>query len=156
MSNKLRLRSEAVVTSGFTLVELLVVISIIGILLAVVIFGLTGARESARDSKRKADLELARSGLELYKADCNSYPTIDIFSSGSLAGAGTPTSCVLTNIYISQIPKDPLDPARSYVYVSDGITYEICASTEQGTGTATCGGSTSCGGVTCNYKVTSP
>ncbi|MCK4588676.1 prepilin-type N-terminal cleavage/methylation domain-containing protein, partial [Candidatus Woesebacteria bacterium] len=60
---------------GFTLIELLVVISIIGILLALSIFGLQGARKSARDSKRKADIELIRSGIEIYKADCNVYPT---------------------------------------------------------------------------------
>jgi type II secretion system protein G len=137
---------------GFTLIELLVVISIIGILLALSIFGLQGARKSARDSKRKADIELIRSGIEIYKADCNVYPT----SLGtSLVGDGSTTSCSASNTYIAEVPEDQLSPTQSYRYWSDGITYEICASLEDGTGTETCGGSSNCG-ATCNYKVINP
>jgi type II secretion system protein G len=137
---------------GFTLIELLVVISIIGILLALSIFGLMGARESARDSKRKADIELIRSGIEIYKADCNVYPT----SLGtSLVGDGSTTSCSVSNTYIAEVPEDQLSPTQSYRYWSDGITYEICASLEDGSDTKTCGGSSNCG-TTCNYKVVNP
>ncbi len=137
---------------GFTLIELLVVISIIGILLALSIFGLQGARKSARDSKRKADIELIRSGIEIYKADCNVYPT----SLGtSLVGDGSTTSCSVSNTYIAEVPEDQLNPTRSYQYWSDGTTYEICVSLEDGSGTETCGGSSNCG-TTCNYKVVNP
>ena len=137
---------------GFTLIELLVVISIIGILLALSIFGLQGARKSARDSKRKADIELVRSGIEIYKADCNVYPT----SLGtSLVGDGSTTSCSVSNTYIVEVPEDQLSPTRSYRYWSDGTTYEICVSLEDGSGTETCGGSSNCG-TTCNYKVVNP
>jgi general secretion pathway protein G len=137
---------------GFTLIELLVVISIIGILLALSIFGLMGARESARDSKRKADLELVRSGIEIYKADCNVYPA----SLGtSLTGDGSTTSCSVSNTYIAEVPEDQLSPTQNYRYWSDGLTYEICASLEGGSGTETCGGSSNCG-TTCNYKVINP
>lgn len=138
---------------GFTLIELLVVISIIGILIALSIFGLQGARESSRDARRKADLELIRSGLEIYKSDCNIYPA----SLGtSLVGSGSPTTCATTNTYIASVPKDPIDPTRTYLYARPTTTtYELCASLEQGTGTVTCGGSSNCG-TTCNYKVTNP
>jgi type II secretion system protein G len=137
---------------GFTLIELLVVISIIGILLALSIFGLQGARKSARDSKRKADIELIRSGIEIYKADCNAYPT----SLGtSLVGDGSTTSCSVSNTYIAEVPEDQLSPTQSYRYWSDGITYEICVSLEDGGDTKTCGGSSNCG-TTCNYKVINP
>ncbi len=140
---------------GFTLIELLVVISIIGILLALSIFGLMGARESARDSKRKADLELVRSGIEIYKADCNGYPSGSSLPS-PLNGAQTSGSaCLTTQTYIAEIPTDPLDPTRRYLYSSDGITYELCASLEDGTSTETCGGSSNCG-TTCNYRVVNP
>jgi type II secretion system protein G len=137
---------------GFTLIELLVVISIIGILLALSIFGLQGARKSARDSKRKADIELIRSGIEIYKADCNVYPTI---LGTSLVGDGSTTSCSVSNTYIAEVPEDQLSPTRSYRYWSDGTTYEICVSLEDGSGTETCGGSSNCG-TTCNYKVVNP
>ena len=138
---------------GFTLIELLVVISIIGILMAISLFGMQGARESSRDARRKSDLELIRSGLEIYKSDCNIYP--DSLGS-SLMGSGSPTSCAITNTYISSVPVDPLSSARNYRYARiSTVTYELCASLEQGGTTVTCGGSSNCG-QTCNYKVTNP
>lgn len=151
-------------TFGFTLIELLVVISIIGILIGLSFFGLQGAREASRDGKRKADLEQIRSGLEIYRADCNAYPTgsgnaasVLSTSGNSLAGDGSTASCATTNIYINQIPSDPLNPSRIYVYSSNGITYELCTSLEQvTTGTLTCGAISSCGGSSCNYKAVNP
>jgi prepilin-type N-terminal cleavage/methylation domain-containing protein len=141
---------------GFTLIELLVVISIIGILIALSVFGLSGARESSRDAKRKADLELVRSGIEIYRSDCNTYPVATYTTNwpSQIVGSGTPTSCAVTNTYLTP-PLDPTSPTRFYRYVSDGLTYEICAALEQGSGTKTCGGSSDCGS-TCNYKVTNP
>ncbi|MDP1709996.1 MAG: prepilin-type N-terminal cleavage/methylation domain-containing protein [bacterium] len=152
---------------GFTLIELLVVISIIGVLIGLSVFGLQGARQVSRDSKRRIDLESIKSGIEIYKSDCNSYPvsaggdpsTVLATNGTSLKGSGTPTSCATTNTYIAQIPKDPIDPNKNYRYASNGVTYEICASLEQGASVpaVTCGGSSSCGsGNTCNYKVVNP
>lgn len=152
------------ITRGFTLIELLVVISIIGILVALSIFGLEGARRSSRDGKRKTDLELVRSGLEIYKSDCNTYPVSN--STGiynalgtSLAGDGSTSSCSTSNLYISQVPNDPTYPTDAYLYYSDGVSYELCAALEQvppGTPTIDCGGRSTCGSATCNYKVTNP
>ena len=153
---------------GFTLIELLVVISIIGILIGLSIFALQGARTSSRDARRKADLELIRSGIELYHSDCDKYPVtsapvspttaLNTSGTGTLIGDGSTTSCSTSNEYISQIPVDPLSPNSDYLYSSDGTTYELCASLEQGTNlpAVTCGGSSACGSSTCNYKVTNP
>lgn len=138
---------------GFTLVELLVVISIIGILVTVSIFGLAGARESSRDARRKADLELVRSGLEIYKADCGTYPANVTFG-GVLNGTGTCSG----NTYISVVPTDPITASRTYRYDQSGSGYTLCAALEQGTGSVSCGG-TNCGvgsTVDCNYQVTNP
>lgn len=151
---------------GFTLIELLVVISIIGILIGLSVFGLQGARESSRDSKRKADLESIRSGIEIYKSDCNTYPvtsgdptTVLATSGNSLVGDGSTTACNVNNIYINQIPADPVSPTRNYLYSSEsGMSYEVCAALEQNisSGTVTCGGSSNCGDASCNYKVVNP
>lgn len=142
---------------GFTLIELLVVISIIGILVAVSIFGLGGARESSRDARRKADLELIKAGLELYSADCNVYPAYTSLIAGSnLVGSGTPTSCSVSNTYITGIPTDPIVASRNYVYRTVGRGYELCAALEQGSGSVSCGGVSSCGTVSCNYKIINP
>jgi type II secretion system protein G len=151
--------NKKVVNNAFTLIELLVVISIIGILVAVSVFGLAGARESSRDARRKADLELIRSGLELYKSDCNAYPTTAVLTyplPSSLVGSGTPTSCAVANTYISAIPTDPIPATKLYRYATTTGGYEICASLEQSDlATITCGGSSNCG-TSCNYKVTNP
>lgn len=141
---------------GFTLIELLVVISIIGILIALSIFGLQGARESSRDARRKADLELVRSGIEIYHSDCGAYPSATYTTSwpAQIVGTGASTSCAVTNVYLSS-PLDPTSPSMFYRYSSAGTTYELCTALEQGTGSVTCGGSSDCG-QTCNYKVTNP
>ncbi len=146
---------------GFTLIELLVVISIIAILVGLSIFGLQGARESSRDAKRKADLEQIRSGIEIYRADCSTYPVGSGGVSGvlgsALTGDDSSTSCASTNTYINQVPSDPISPNNYYVYDSSGTTYEICAALEQGNpSTVNCGGISSCGGASCNYKVVNP
>jgi len=138
---------------GFTLIELLVVISILGILLALSVFGMQGARQASRDGKRKADLEQIRSGVEMYKADCDSYP---ISFGENLTGDGSTPNCLVTNTYIGQVPVEPLYPNRDYVYSSNGQIYEMCAALEGGSGSVSCGSTSNCGGVTCNYKVTNP
>ncbi len=162
-SHGLKLMNQTSVskTSGFTLIELLVVISIIGILVGLSIFGLQGARESSRDAKRKTDLEQIRSGIEIYRADCDVYPSgsgnaSSVFGS-SLTGDDSTTSCSSTNTYINQVPSDPISPNNYYVYDSSGAAYEICAALEQSSGsTVSCGGISSCGGASCNYKVVNP
>ncbi len=136
---------------GFTLIELLVVISILGVLLALSIFGMQGARESSRDGRRKADLEQIKSGLEMYRADCNAYPTT---LGTTLKGSGTPSTCPVSNVYISSVPVDPTSTTRKYAYTSDGTTYALCAALEQSLPSVTgCGGGCT---ATCNYKITNP
>ena len=131
---------------GFTLIELLVVISIIGILISLSLFGIQNSRKSARDAKRKSDLESIRSALEMYKADKGYYP---------------PTTGALSPSYISSIPSDPLYPTRQYAYsaspsgcTSNCTSYNLCAALETGSGSVSCG--ISCGNSSCNYKTTNP
>lgn len=123
---------------GFTLIELLTVMTIIAVLAGLALVSFQGTRKTARDGKRKADLEQIRSALEMYRAD---NPTIGYPSGlGDLSG------------YIT-MPSDPL-PGRSYSYNPVSASrYNLCAALEAGGGTVTdCG---SCG-VACNYKVSNP
>ncbi len=140
-------------SKAYTLIELLVVISIMGILLALSISGMQSARQASRDGSRKSGLEQIRSGLEMYKADCNSYPA----SLGtSLKGGGSPSTCPATNTYINSVPTDPNPTDRKYSYSSDGITYTLCAALEIAPSPAIdVSGCQSCT-ITCNYKVTNP
>lgn len=59
---------------GFSLIELLVVITIIAALVAVALPNFLGARQRAKDAKKKAELRELKSALRLYYNDFNSYP----------------------------------------------------------------------------------
>jgi len=125
---------------GFTLIELLVAMTIVAILSGLALVSYQGARQSARDGKRKADLEEIRSALEMYRADEGSYPS-DL---ATLESAG----------YID-LPTDPL-AGRSYSYHQvSASTYKLCAALEIDTGESyvDCGGDC---GVGCNYQVKNP
>jgi general secretion pathway protein G len=60
---------------GFSLIELLVVISIIGILLAVLVTNFMGARERAKDSQKVQDMVGLKNALRMYYNDNQAYPT---------------------------------------------------------------------------------
>lgn len=72
--------------NGFTLIELLVVATIIVVLSAIGLVSFTNAGKSARNSKRKSDLETVRQALVLYKSDTGSYPIATIESYSNVAG----------------------------------------------------------------------
>ncbi len=142
---------------GFTLIELLIVITIIGVLSAFFINTSAINLKRGRDARRKSDLELIRSGIETYRADCNSYPLSVTFGS-SLKGSGVLVNCSSSNTYISIVPQDPI-ASQSYLYSSDGTTYQVCAGLEalpSGSPAVLCGGSSVCGTATCNYQVINP
>ena len=62
--------------SGFTLIELMIVIAIIGMLAAIVTVGLAKARSTAKDAKIKSDISQAATEAELIRADTDSYATL--------------------------------------------------------------------------------
>ncbi len=138
---------------GFTLIELLVVISIIGILMAVSFAGFSQSRKSARDTKRKADLEQIRSALEIYRNDCKNYPSSGTFAAlqTELASA-TDTDCA-GNSYMAQVPNDPLT-GQTYAYSGSTNIYALCSYLETTSETVT--GCASCGTKVCGYKVINP
>jgi prepilin-type N-terminal cleavage/methylation domain-containing protein len=108
---------------GFTLLELLVVIGIIGILVALATVSYSATQASGRDSKRKQDMVAIQNALEQYYS-VNSY--------------NYPATCPLAASYLkSAWPKDP-DGVAPYVYtenctavVTDG--YCVCALMEKNT-----------------------
>lgn len=60
--------------SGFTLIEMLIVIAIIAILAGIVLVGVSGFQASGRDAKRIAQIRNAQAIAELYYAQCGHYP----------------------------------------------------------------------------------
>ncbi len=115
---------------GFTLVELLTVIAIIGILAALIMISLKLARAKARDARRKSDFESIRSALELYYDANNSYPSGDA-STNSCSAPGTWITG-LTPTYIATLSNDPINKwtgnwstALCYWYYGGGDNYKI-------------------------------
>lgn len=156
-ARKLTLRSGNL---GFTLVELLIVMAIISVLAAVIITSaILPAQRHARDTKRKSDLEFIRTGIETYRADCNTYPIITGDLPATLKGDDSTPSCDSANVYISTMPADPTPTKSSYYYSSSGTTYVICTALEvppTTPGNVNGCGSCGSGSVVCNYRVTNP
>src|SRR5438270_4708293 len=96
---------------GFTLLELLVVIVIIGILAVLIVPNLASGPQRARDAQRKNDNRQTQTALEAYHADNEAYP------SGDYAGL----SATLTPKYIKAMPADPKS-GQTYVYTPAGCT----------------------------------
>src|ERR1700733_2911389 len=63
-------------SKGFTIVELLIVIVVIGILATLVIVTFTGIQQKARDSKRKTDVGAVQAALESYYSSNSTDPTL--------------------------------------------------------------------------------
>jgi type II secretion system protein G len=113
------LRSSA----GFTLIEIMISISIIGILAAIGFTAFQGTKRSARDAKRKADMETIRSALEMYKADNDTYVSEAVCDSSLGACAACPCGgsdwggSMVTSLetnYIQDLPIDPLNNSTYY------------------------------------------
>lgn len=113
---------------GFTIVELLVVIVVIGILAAITIVAYNGIQDRARFSDEQLDLKNIRSALLLYKADnAGKYPTTGGAWFGWDQVTGDSFIPGLSPKYISVIPQmDTSLPSNdSYLYLSNGTDYSL-------------------------------
>lgn len=139
---------------GFTLIELLVVMGIIGILAGLLFTNFSGARERARDTKRKNDLSQVKNALRLYYNDTQGYPTATsgkITGCGSTCTWGVSTFSTGATVYMNQLPQDPAyDTATSqgnvYTYASaDTEHFTIKAVLENASDPAISTSQTRCG-----------
>jgi len=110
---------------GFTLIEIIVVVVIIGILATFVAPKFMGKTDTARITKAKSDILSLESALDLYKLDNFTYPTTD---QGLEALISVPSSDPIpTNWqkggYIKKLQKDPWQ--RDYLYLSPGEHGEL-------------------------------
>lgn len=94
---------------GFTLVELLVAISIIGILLGTTSVVLDNTRDKGRDSRRKQDLGAIKGALALYFEENGHYPPNPQTNSNTAFSSDSGDNWIpdLTPTYIQKLPKDP-------------------------------------------------
>ena len=108
---------------GFTLIEMMVVIIILGILASFVAVRLTGQTEEARRTQAKVQIETFNTALNLYRLDNGSYPSTE---QGLNALVESPTVGTLPRKWREggylEKKKIPLDPWKNeYVYLSPGI-----------------------------------
>jgi len=104
---------------GFTFIEMLIVVAIIGILASIVLVGLGSFRNRGRDTRRVADLRETQNGLELYYTKNGIYPAATTWQELSVAliGAG---------VGINVVPDDPT-PTWHYGYCISGTTNYVLA-----------------------------
>jgi len=163
---------------GFTLVELLVVMAILGVLVTLVAGGFRTAQVRGRDSKRKSDLKEIANSLEVFYSDHNEYPDangglIQACQYDPAMGSGDCTwgASEFTDgatIYFKTLPEDPVS-SQNYVYrvqeIADNANnqkYQLFAKLENPEDQNCLGGDCanspvahSCGADTCNFAVTS-
>ncbi len=109
--------------AGFTLIEIMVVVFILGLLVTLVAPRIVGRTDEARKVKAVADVKKIEEALHLYKLDNGSYPTTDQGlqalvtrpETGNVPRRWNPDG------YLESVPVDPW--GNPYVFLSDGETY---------------------------------
>jgi prepilin-type N-terminal cleavage/methylation domain-containing protein len=119
-------------TPGFTLVEIMVAISIIGILSSIVYANFGEARKAARDDVRKTSLKEMQLAIEFYKAQNDVYPSAGC-GVATTAFAEANATCVnyvdgLIPDFMPALPRDPMSEnvaGSGFMYRSDGANYKL-------------------------------
>lgn len=101
--------------SGFSLIELLVVVAILAILIALIAASFIRQIAKGNDSRRKSDLNRIKIAVEEYEKDNNCYPNAFYMDKCG------PDADVATRPYLSNMPCDPATK-ETYVYESDSAT----------------------------------
>jgi prepilin-type N-terminal cleavage/methylation domain-containing protein len=106
---------------GFTLIEIMITLAIVGITFGVIITSASSVRKSGRDGQRQSDLLSLKAALQNFYADQQHFPnnfsTPDIPTTGSLTNCtNEPASpaCTVSKTYLQLFPTDP----------STGVTYK--------------------------------
>jgi general secretion pathway protein G len=109
--------------AGFTLIELMVVLVIIGVLAALIVPNVLDRADDARVTAARTDVSNLMQALKLYKLDNQRYPSAD---QGLQALVTRPTAGVAPpnwKPYLEKLPNDPW--GRPYQYLNPGIKGEI-------------------------------
>ena len=115
--NKAIINHQSSIAKGFTLIELMIVVVILGLLATIVMPKILDKPEKARRVKAKVEIRNIESALAYFKTDTGRFPTtsegLDVLVSGSaIQGCNR-------DGYIERVPLDPW--GHKYVYISPGI-----------------------------------
>lgn len=111
--------------SGFTLIEIMVVVVILGILGALIVPNVMGRPDQARIEAAKNDIRAISTALEMYRMDNGNYPSSD---QGLDALVNEPSGYPEARRwnpdgYLQKVPSDPWD--EPYLYVNDSNSYDV-------------------------------
>lgn len=133
--NFLQTSSQKQQAKGFTIVELLIVIVVIGILAAITIVAYNGIQQRAAVSRAVSDLTAINKAILLYYAENGSYPNTSLGWSGYRDGNTTNYVPGLVPKYLNALPVSPLvSTGGDYMYKSDGVNYKLLAHDVGGAG----------------------
>lgn len=110
-------------SKGFTLIEVMVVVIILGILAAIVVPRVMDRPDDARITKAKQDIRALESALNLYKLDNFVYPTTDQGLEALVTKPGGTPEPKNWKRYMDRLPKDPW--GEPYLYLETDGSVEI-------------------------------
>lgn len=118
-------RRTTALQRGFTLIEIMVVVVIMGILAALVVPKLMGRTDDARIVAARQDIATVMQALKLYRLDNQRYPTTEQGLQALIAkpSSGPASDGWKTGGYIDKLPKDPW--GNPYQFLSPGIKGEV-------------------------------
>ena len=127
-------------SAGYTLLEIMVVVFILGLLATLVVPRIAGRGDEARHTKAIADMKAIEQALNLYRLDATGYPTTAQGLAALVKRPDTPPvpKTWNPNGYLERVPVDPW--GNAFVYLSDGTRFTLRSlgadGAEGGTGTA--------------------
>jgi general secretion pathway protein G len=108
---------------GFTLIELMVVLVIIGVLAALIVPNVLNRADDAKVTAARTDVNNLMSQLKLYKLDNQRYPTQDQGLTALVQRPATGPAAPNWRTYIDKLPKDPW--GNNYQYLNPGVNGEV-------------------------------
>jgi general secretion pathway protein G len=111
------------VQAGFTLIELMVVLVIIGVLAALIVPNVLDRADDARVTAARTDVNNLMQALKLYRLDNQRYPTAEQGLGALVAKPSAPPVPPNWKPYLEKLPNDPW--GRPYQYLNPGVKGEI-------------------------------
>jgi general secretion pathway protein G len=109
--------------TGFTLIELMVVLVIIGVLAALIVPNVLDRADDARATAAKTDVNNLMQALKLYKLDNQRFPSTEQGLQALIARPSSPPVPMNWKPYLDKLPNDPW--GRPYQYLNPGVKGEI-------------------------------
>ncbi|PZP95593.1 MAG: type II secretion system protein GspG [Variovorax paradoxus] len=116
-------RSRRRIQAGFTLIELMVVLVIIGVLAALIVPNVLDRADDARATAAKTDVTNLMQALRMYRLDNQRYPTGEQGLQALLTKPTTNPIPINWKPYLEKLPNDPW--GRPYQYLNPGVKGEI-------------------------------